>query len=170
MSISKKYYKDIKQDESLKLNEEDVVFSSEIDKTILFTDGSYLFTEKNEMKSQESKIHTVIDIKKIKAGENILHIKIPRIPGHEIIGDDTSYRHIFIDEKLNGYTQIIDDIFNEKEYITETESNLYLQRIGIKKEFIKNGIKELNKKDLMIVNNISNILEKKIKKGKRLKR
>ncbi len=170
MSISKKYYKGIIQDEHLKLNEEDVVFSSEIDKTILFVDGSYLFTEKDEMKYLEPKIHAVISIKKIKTGENILHLKIPRIPGHEIIGDDTSYRHIFIDEKLNGYTQIIDDIFNEKEYITEEESKLYLQRIGIKKELIKNGIDELNERDLMIVNNISNILENKIKKEKKLKR
>ena len=157
MNLSEKYKMKIRTNNIPLFKEEDVVFSNEEQGKLLFNDASMLIFKDSEVQTFVPKMKTKIKIKNIDTGVNIIHIKIPRIPGHEVKNDENSYRSIYFDENEVGYTEVKNDFFNEKDLLSPSDLNLYLKRIGIDKEFLLDSLKKRNIEDLKILDNVRNI-------------
>lgn len=167
MFLAAKYNMMLNSKELSIFNDEDIVISGSGADFALFKDGSSLHININEIKEMNPKINTLVSLEKTEDNIYMLHIKIPRINGYEIIDDETSYRHIYINKSGEGFTEIKDDVFNEKEQLSRKEVELYLKRINIDKDCLVKALSLEEKTDFKIINNIKDKFKKKAKKSKR---
>jgi hypothetical protein len=161
MHLSEKYKIKIRSNNIPLFKEEDVIFSSEEQGKVLFNDASMLILKDSEVQTFIPKMKTKIKIKNVDTGVNIVHIKIPRIPGYEVENDENSYRSIYFDENEVGYTEVKNDFFDEKDALSPSDLNLYLKRIGIDKDFLIDSLKKRNIEELTLLDNVIDIYRNK---------
>tara|TARA_Y100000588_G_scaffold112523_1_gene123382 strand:- start:31112 stop:31621 length:510 start_codon:yes stop_codon:yes gene_type:complete len=165
MHLSEKYKIQILSNNIPLFKEEDVVFSSEEQGKVLFNDASMLILKDSEVQTFIPKMKAKIKIKNVDSGINIIHIKIPRIPGYEIENDENSYRNIYFDENEIGYTEVKNEFFEEKDSLNSSDLKIYLKRIGIDKDFLLKSLKERNSEELKLLDNVIKIYNNKPKKN-----
>tara|TARA_Y100001960_G_scaffold194919_1_gene204060 strand:+ start:21297 stop:21836 length:540 start_codon:yes stop_codon:yes gene_type:complete len=157
MHLSEKYKIQIRSTNIPLFEEEDVIFSSEEQGKVMFNDASMLILKESEVQTFIPKMKTKIEIKNEDTGVNIVHIKIPRIPGYEVENDENSYRSIYFDENEVGYTEVKNDFFDEKDTLSPSDLKLYLKRIGIDKDFLLESLKKKNIEELTLLDNVIDI-------------